>query len=457
MDIIEIDAASNTGIDDIRELKERVSYSPGQASRKMYILDEVHMLSTNASNALLKTLEEPPPHVIFVLATTEVHKMLPTLMSRCQRFDFHRITHTDITTKLIRICQSEGIKIEPEALRLITRSASGSLRDAENLTEQLATYYGAEIGLEQTQAMLGISGDERSRELVGHIIDYNTAAAIKTLNAVAGDGLDLKQFNRELVIYLRELLLFKTGSEEILNLTITEKTEIETLVAKASLNHILKVLKFFSSLEPELDSSSTLPLELVVVDACLASEEKAPKTTTTKVVLPQKTVVIATEAKPAGVAKKATPSPVEKPRVKTKSTEKTVTKTKPVEATPSPPTTAATPAIKSNGGLERLEQSWKEIIEQAPESTRRTPALAILRSAGVHPVAFSDNTVTLSFKHSYHKDKIEEPENKKVVIEVISNFLGNPCQVNCVFEREANHLVLEAQKLGGRIIDVEEK
>ena len=139
VDFIEIDAASNTGVDDIRNLRERVNYAPNQARYKVYIIDEVHMLSTSASNALLKTLEEPPPYAIFILATTEAHKVLPTVQSRCQRFDFRRLSLADIVSKLTHICSAEGINIEPEALKLIAKSATGSLRDAENLLEQLAT------------------------------------------------------------------------------------------------------------------------------------------------------------------------------------------------------------------------------------------------------------------------------------------------------------------------------
>ena len=212
LDVIEVDAASNRGIDEIRDLREKVNYAPNQARYKVYIIDEVHMLTKEASNALLKTLEEPPPHVIFVLATTEAHKILPTILSRCQRFDFRRISQADVVAKLSHICQSEGIHIEPEALRLIARAATGSLRDAENLLQQLTTYYGADIELQQVQTILGISGDWRAKELVRHIVNNDISAGIATINSVNSDGLDLRQFNRELVEYLRALLLIKTGS-----------------------------------------------------------------------------------------------------------------------------------------------------------------------------------------------------------------------------------------------------
>ena len=201
MDVIEIDAASNRGIDDIRDLREKVNYAPTQARRKVYIIDEFHMLSKDASNALLKTLEEPPPHVIFVLATTEAHKVLPTILSRCQHFDFHRLSRADMVAKLAQVCAAEKINIEPQSLNLIARSSTGSMRDAYNLLEQLYSYYGADIKFSQLQAMLGITGDWRAKEIVKHIINNDISGGMATLNSVNNDGLDLHQFNRELVEY----------------------------------------------------------------------------------------------------------------------------------------------------------------------------------------------------------------------------------------------------------------
>jgi DNA polymerase-3 subunit gamma/tau len=183
MDVIEIDAASNRGIDEIRNLRERVNYAPGNAKFKVYIIDEFHMLTKEASNALLKTLEEPPSSVIFILATTEAHKVLPTIMSRCQRFDFHRISQTVITDKLKQICDSEGITIDREALNVLAKNATGSLRDAENLLEKLYTHYGSDINLNQVRDMLGITGNERIKVLVEYIMGSNITAGIQTINA----------------------------------------------------------------------------------------------------------------------------------------------------------------------------------------------------------------------------------------------------------------------------------
>lgn len=467
MDIIEIDAASNTGVDDIRALREKVNYAPGQAKYKVYIIDEVHMLSNSASNALLKTLEEPPPSVIFVLATTEAHKVLPTIMSRCQRFDFRRVSQDDIISKLNHICSAEGIKIEPEALRLVARSAAGSLRDAENLLEQLATYYSSDISLVQVQAVLGITGDKRAKELAGHIINNDISSGMKTINAISSDGLDLKQFNRELVAYLRGLLLIKNSCQKDLDFTAEEIAELKNLAAAASMEQILKAVKLFGQLELGSDNYATLPLELALVDCALASPpEAAPTTKTPEPIAPP--TKPATPAEPAPQA--AIPPRKKKAEVKTEQPEEA---TPPVEepseesappsteaeevTTPQPPEAKEAAPPETADRLEQLESNWKLVIDQAPESTKRTPAIAILRSAGIKPVAGEDGTIILSFKYPYLKDKIEQPENMKVTTEIISSFVGHTCRIRCVYESDNNHLVQEAQRLGAKIIEVEEK
>jgi DNA polymerase-3 subunit gamma/tau len=274
LDVIEVDAASNRGIDEIRDLREKVNYAPNMARRKVYIIDEVHMLTKEASNALLKTLEEPPPHVIFILATTEAHKLLPTILSRCQRFDFHRHTLANMVLRLSHICKGEDINIDAESLKLIARAATGSMRDALNVLQQLNTYYGSEINLPQVQAMLGISGDQRSKELVKNIVAKDVAAGVATINNVNSDGLDLRQFNRDIVEYLRLLLLVKTGSGDSLELTADDNKELKELAAKASVTQAIKAVKRFGQLDLSLDNYSTLPLELALVECTLPDEEK---------------------------------------------------------------------------------------------------------------------------------------------------------------------------------------
>jgi DNA polymerase-3 subunit gamma/tau len=247
MDVIEIDAASNRGIDEIRELRERVNYAPAKARYKVYIIDEFHMLTKEASNALLKTLEEPPSSVIFILATTEAHKVLPTIMSRCQRFDFRRISQKDIMEKLQLVCKDENIKIKEDALNLIAKNSTGSLRDAENLLEKLFTCYGQDISSKQVKEVLGITGDERARELVQYIVDGNIPAGIKTINSVNNDGLDLKQFNRELVAYLRGLLLIKSGYQKDIDFTVEEIAVLTHMSASVSTERVLRAIKLSES------------------------------------------------------------------------------------------------------------------------------------------------------------------------------------------------------------------
>jgi DNA polymerase-3 subunit gamma/tau len=449
LDVIEVDAASNTGVDDIRNLREKVNYAPNQARKKVYIIDEVHMLSTSASNALLKTLEEPPPHVMFILATTEVQKLLPTILSRCQRFDFHRHTLANTVAELTRVCKGEGIKAQPEALKLIARAATGSLRDALNLLQQLNTFYGNELELQHAQAMLGISGDRRSRELVNHIINKDTAAGITTLNNVNNDGLDLRQFHRELVEYLRLLLLVKTGSSESIELTEDDIKELKELANKATLAQILKAVKRFGQLELNLDNYATLPLELAIVDSILPDTEVKeesvrrlePEPLARKT--PPKVSPPPTEQKAVRPEEKKNPNtePPPKPAVAEKSTPQ---KSASSEAGP----------LTTGNPITQLQSQWSKMINEAPDGMGKTPAAALLRSA--RPKEIADDVLVLSFKYPMHKENMEKMENQKMAEKIVSSFMGRPCKVRCVYEHENNHLVKAALKMGARVIDTEE-
>lgn len=453
LDVIEVDAASNRGIDEIRDLREKVNYAPGEARYKVYIIDEVHMLTKEASNALLKTLEEPPPYIIFILATTEAHKVLPTILSRCQRFDFRRISQADVVSKLTNICKKEGIHIKPESLRLIARASTGSLRDAENLLEQLTTYYGADIGLEQVQSTLGISGDWRARELVKHIINNDISAGVAAINSVNNDGLDLRQFNRELVEYLRGLLLIKTGSNEATDLPAEDIAELKDLATRASLPQILKAARSFGQLDLGLDNYSTLPLELALVDCTLPpTEEKLPAQAEYEVPRPTRMATPSATPPPPKpvVTKPETSEKVEKPPPMTTGIPE------PARAESIPPAKTPSPAPSAlSSEIEQLRQNWRQFIKEAPASVSRTPAAALLRSA--KPCTIEDNTIVLSFKYPLHKENMEKPDNQQIAEKIVSSFLGRSCRVRCIYEPEDNHLVEEALKIGARIIETEEK
>ena len=203
IDFVEQDAASHNSVDDIRQLRENVVLTPMSGKRKVYLLDEVHMLSKGAYNALLKTLEEPPPHIIFVLATTEAHKVEATIVSRCQRFDLKRIPMPAAVGWMRQICDNEGYQLDDASLEEIARSATGSLRDAINGIEQVVTYYGPSPTFEQVQEALGLRVDARSAELARFALAGDLGAGLKLIADVRDDGADMKQFCRQVVQYLR--------------------------------------------------------------------------------------------------------------------------------------------------------------------------------------------------------------------------------------------------------------
>ncbi|TET40290.1 MAG: DNA polymerase III subunit gamma/tau [Dehalococcoidia bacterium] len=425
MDVVEIDAASNRGIDEIRELRERVRFAPNMARYKVYIIDEVHMLTEPASNALLKTLEEPPPHVLFVLATTEPHKVLPTILSRCQRFDFRRIPQAAMVSRLMGICDREGIRIEPSSLKLIARSATGSMRDAENLLEQLVAYYGPEIELHQVQALLGITGDARARELARHIVNRDITAGLQTINSVTLDGLDLRQFNRELVEYLRGLLLVKAGAEEAIDLAPEAVAELRSLAERASMDHLSKAVKLFRGVDVDFDGFSPLPLELAFVECALPKGEEAPSLVTPKKEEP----VIA-------------PAPA---------------KAKEIEAPVAPPAQGMEQGEKD---IEYFRSRWREVVEAVKGMGSRGNLDAYLRSA-CEPVALEGDTIVLGFYWDWHKEKIEDPKYRHMVEMKVSEVFGAPYKIRCILterkKKEQGHLIEAALEMGAKIVDGEEE
>jgi len=422
LDIIEIDAASNRGIDEIRELRERVNFAPSSAKYKVYIIDEVHMLTDPASNALLKTLEEPPPHAIFILATTEPHKMLSTILSRCQRFDFHRLSQNAIVSKLTYICEREGISIEPLAMRLIAKSVSGSLRDAENLLQQLVTYYGNEIDIHQTEEVLGVTADSRVRELAEHIIKKDITAGITTINSLLGDGIDLRQFHKALVEYFRAMLLAKSGAEETLDLSGDDLARMKDLISTSSMGDILKPLKLFGQIDLRSGEYSPLALELALVES----------------ILPQSEGEMA-QAKEDSVISFKSAAPPDK-----------------VELTFEEGETTFDP------GVEYVRTQWDEFVETLRGMGSSGNLDAFLRSA-CEPVAVEDDTLVLAFYYTFHKEKIEDTKYRHLIEKKLGEKFGSPNKLRCILKPKARqkaiegHLVRAALEMGGRVISVEEK
>jgi DNA polymerase-3 subunit gamma/tau len=283
LDLIEIDAASNRGIDEIRDLRTKVNFSPTQTQFKVYILDEAHMLTNEAFNALLKTLEEPPGHVIFVLVTTEPHRLPATITSRCQRFDFHRLSVPDIVGELQRIAESEGLSpasdseevAQRSALELIAQSATGSLRDAISLLDQVITAGGHKVSLDQVQKALGIARVGAAADMVSFLIAGTVGPGLALINQVTEEGADPRQFTAQIVEYLHGLMLLKVADMEP-SVPADSVAKMREQAAELSTEEILRTLRLFAQAERQIRSGSPLhlPLEMALVESILDSEER---------------------------------------------------------------------------------------------------------------------------------------------------------------------------------------
>jgi len=274
MDLIEIDAASHRGIDDIRELREGIKFAPIKSKYKIFIIDECHQLSKDAANALLKTLEEPPAHAVFLLATTEAHKMIATITSRCQRFDFKRLSVPEIIKKLEFISKKENIKFDESALSLIALNSRGSFRDAESLLDECVNF-SAGAGTIKTadiKDLLGIVEVGQIAGFVDHLVGKNTKDAIFTLNSMMENGVDLQEFAKTLVFYLRQALLLKINpsflNPQTSGFSAEEIDRIKLQTANLPEKDIQKILQLFIEAENKIKYSSLpqLPLEMAIFD-----------------------------------------------------------------------------------------------------------------------------------------------------------------------------------------------
>jgi len=277
LDLIEIDAASHRGIDEIRELRDGIKFAPVKEKYKVFIIDESHQLTKEAANALLKTLEEPPPHAIFVLATTEIYKMIPTIISRCQRFDFRKLTVEEIIKRLEIISQKEKVKIERAALELIALKATGSIRDGEALLDQTFTFAGAlfqdnTIKAEDIKKILGLPDIALINSFIDKLLEKNRSGAIVFLEELFEKGYDPYEFVGALINYLHQVMLLRVGSSSInpliVGLNEEEKKIIRAQAEKFNYEQIQKALNLFLEAEKKMKYSSIpeLPLELATVD-----------------------------------------------------------------------------------------------------------------------------------------------------------------------------------------------
>lgn len=412
LDIIEIDAASNTGVDNIRELRETVKLPTTSLKYKVYIIDEVHMLSMGAFNALLKTLEEPPAHVIFILATTEIHKVPETIISRCQRFDFARLPIENIIEKLTLIAKNEKVKIDKDALEMIALASEGGMRDAESLLGQIISLEDENITLKEVQEILGTTDRKFSYEIMEEIVYKNTTKAIEKINSILLEGYDLEVFNKSLTNYLRQLMLLKINPElkSHFSYEITEEQKEKMLkqCAKIELPKIIYIINLFLDAQRKISSSvlPQLPLEIAIIKATNDFPELRsiqPEITISKTLTQNLNIE---NKKPETLTKKS--ENTEKGNIN-KTTEQF-----------------------DNLTMDLAESKWKQLLIDIKPFNHSLKAL--LSNCQVFKV--NGSTITLATPYDFYKDKLNIPVNKLTVEDVFGKLLGSKISVKIVLCKE---------------------
>jgi DNA polymerase-3 subunit gamma/tau len=472
MDLIELDAASNRGIDEIRSLREKVAYHPSSGERKVYLIDEVHMLTEAAFNALLKTLEEPPPHVVFILATTEAHKLPATILSRCQRFDFRRAPLAAMVRNLQRICEGEGFTCEPAALELIARSATGSHRDAVNLLDQLATSYGSNLTLEHVRTGLGLIGDERSGQLARMALAGDLAGGLTLIASVRDDGLDLRQFQRELVDELRALLLVKNGVEPAEGATDERLQELREAVKDVATQQLLTALKSFGEADLKADPNSTLPLDIALAECAMQAARPADVQSVSRgaqtVSRPSgqpaaqsftRPSASTTPRPPAEPPRRAPSAPVVRPEQEEVAPLVRLETVAPVEDR-EPPRSAFISPTPAEATLDAARSRMRVVYDRARAAGFQ---LGALLNSGCDIIEVDESAIVIGFRHPIHAQKASEKGNLDALAAIVSEVMGRPFSVRCVHEPSVepwstrstssrSALVRAAQEMGARVI-----
>ncbi|MEK7141567.1 MAG: DNA polymerase III subunit gamma/tau [Patescibacteria group bacterium] len=412
LDVMEIDAASNTGVDNIRDLRDRIALAPAQAKWKIYIIDEVHMLSTGAFNALLKTLEEPPAHAIFILATTDPQKIPATVVSRCQVVPFGKALAPDLTHALERIVAQENMKIDADALSLIVSSADGSFRDAVKALEQISFQKG-NITIEIVRTILGISEHTARDTFLTHVLDHNTNTALTDIQNGIKQGIDIKSF---LIDCLREL-------ERRLVAQVTTKNTTGTI-------QLRKLIEILSDAYAQLRTSPIpeLPLELAVVEYCEykgeAAEVPAPAATPTPIIVQSRSPV-----NPLSQSVQPNPSPVIPAH-------SSVIPASPVVI----PAQAGIQANESSDNntssglitLEKLSEHWKDVIDELKPLNHSVAG--VMRST--RPKAVEGGIVTIEAFYKFHQEKLSEVKTREVIAGVLKKLFGEKMKVDVVLGKK---------------------
>lgn len=403
MNVIEIDAASNNGVDNIREIVDEVAYSPAEGKYKVYIIDEVHMLSIGAFNALLKTLEEPPSYVIFILATTEVHKIPITILSRCQRYDFKRITIDTIADRLRELTEKEQVQIEDKAVRYIAKAADGSMRDALSLLDQcIAFHFGQELTYDKVLDVLGAVDTEVFSRLFRTVLDGNVTGAIGLLEEIVMQGRELTQFVADFTWYLRNLLLVKTadGIEDIIDVSTENLARLKEEAKMAENDVIMRYIRILSELSGQLRfaAQKRILIEMNLIKLCRPSMETDIQSLTDRIRQLEEKIANGVSMMAATAA----------------SASGTQTLQEPVVRAPLP---AAIPQ-----DIQDAVNKWSAIVTQAP-----MPMKAYLKTA--YPSLAGDGSMLVVVEDGLPSDYFKEAGRKEELEHLISDFAGKEIKV----------------------------
>jgi DNA polymerase-3 subunit gamma/tau len=450
LDLIEIDAASNTSVDDVRALRDKINFSPNQGRYKVYIIDEVHMLSTAAFNALLKTLEEPPAHAIFILATTEIHKIPATVLSRCQRHEFRRIPVDDIVAQLKHIAADEKLEAEPEALTAIARQATGSFRDAISLLDQLASTGGA-ISLKLTQDVLGTAANQTVLDLMDALQERVAAAGMDAIHRALDAGTDPRVLARQVVDYLRALLFVQMGNESQVELPAEVRAQARRHAQAFRSAEVLRMIRLFNAaaVDPRGSWQPALSLEVALAEA-LETQAAVPPASPgpTKETPPARRQE---QSRPASGGKAAAPSAV-KPSGTAKAAER--------EAGAEAPVAAPAPPSEPPVSLDQIVKVWKQVCAAIKP---QNPSLnGLLNSAKLLEV--KDGALVLGFASDLVRSKADTPEQMDITRKALAGLIGVDLPVRCVISKakqsaspdvKQNGMVAAALKAGGEIVDIQ--
>ena len=413
LDVIEIDGASNRGIDDIRALRENVKFAPIGGKFKIYIIDEVHMLTQEAFNALLKTLEEPPKFVKFIFATTQPHKVIPTILSRCQRFDFRRIPVMEIIAQLEKVVAVEKIDVDKEALFTIAKSSDGSLRDAESILDQLASFSKDKISLKDVISVLGVVEQEALFEITDRIIQKDAKAALGLLNNIIDEGKDSGVFLANLIEHFRNLMVAKVTKADSKLIDLPQEI-CQRLLQQAQVFSLEEIFSAFNILVNTQEmakrlESTRIPLEISLVK--LAHDKKSSNLD------PSQPRYFQGGHKDLSL--KAQPSANH-----TQDDSVNINETK-------------TPELISSVSLDNVRGAWQNIID---DLTKVKMSVATYLNEG-SPMKLENNNLTISFSRDYslHKESLERKENKAIIEKIVSKLFNANLNVNFILLEEKLH------------------